>query len=84
MPPKGKGRQACAIRRSFDRGQTVEPWLQSYHSFTFGSYRGENGLGCLKVVNEDRVKGGRGFGEHEHSDAEVSPRVCGTWQFLAD
>lgn len=61
------------LRRSSQRGQTDLAWLQSRHSFSFGSYRDpeQNGFSDLLVINEDRVREGKGFGTHAHSDMEI-------------
>jgi redox-sensitive bicupin YhaK (pirin superfamily) len=61
------------IRKSEDRGPTNIGWLDSKHSFSFGHYRDNNhmGFGALRVINEDKVKAGMGFGKHPHSDMEI-------------
>src|SRR5213594_3746575 len=73
LKPSVKTEPTIVKRPAGERGQTELDWLHSRHTFSFGNYFDPDHMGfrSLRVINDDVVEAGQGFGMHPHRDAEI-------------
>jgi redox-sensitive bicupin YhaK (pirin superfamily) len=73
LPNKNKSTMNTVIHKAATRGIADHGWLNSHHTFSFANYHNPERMnfGVLRVLNDDRVQGGMGFGTHPHSNMEI-------------